>query len=214
MRGGRLPWTTIPSDDPAQRERALDHTRRALEALEIMSGSVLLVVPGMRSPEDDYQTHWKRVVEYGQRAGEIAAEFDMRIGLENVEARFPTSELDWRRLLEEIASPRVGIYLDVGNVLWMGLGYPEQWIRTLADLIIQVHFKDANYRLQPPAIHAEVRHLLDGDVDWAAVMAALESVGYHGWVSVEPQSYRHLPEQLPRRLSCDLDVLLSKEKGG
>jgi hexulose-6-phosphate isomerase len=214
MRGGRVPWTTIPSDDPAMRARALDHTRRAFECLEVMGGDVLLVVPGMRTPEVDYQTHWERVVEYGQAVSEIAAEFDMRVGLENVEARFPVSELDWGTLIDEIGSDHVGIYLDVGNVVWLGFGYPEQWIRTLGQRIIRVHFKDARYRLAGATIHSEVHQLLNGDVEWPAVFAALKEVSYEGWVSVEPDPYAHLPEQLPKRLSADLDALFDHYAGG
>lgn len=214
MRGGRVPWSTIPSADAGERARALDHTRKALECLREMGGSVLLVVPGMRSPDVDYATHWARVVEYGRRAGEIAAEFDMRVGLENVEARFPASERDWCALLDEIGSERVGMYLDTGNILWLGFGFPEQWIRTMAHRIVQVHFKDARYRLHGATLHAEVHQLLNGDVNWPAVMSALDAVSYEGWVSVEPESYAHLPEQLPRRLSADLDALFQMSTGG
>lgn len=214
MRGGRVPWTTIPSGDPAERRRALDHTRQALECLDVMGGRVLLVVPGARAPEVDYQTHWKRVVEYGQAAAEIAAEFDMKIGFENVEARFPVSELDWRELIDEIDSDRIGMYFDAGNVIWLGFGYPEQWIRTLGSRIVQVHFKDANYRLHGATLHSEIRQFLDGEVDWPAVLAALVDVGYEGWISVEPEGYGHLPERLPIHLAADLDALFSRYGGG
>jgi hexulose-6-phosphate isomerase len=196
------------------RARALDHTRRAFECLDVMGGEVLLVVPGMRTPAVDYHTHWRRVVEYGQAAAEIAAEFDMRIGLENVEARFPVSELDWCALIDEIANDRVGVYLDVGNVLWLGLGFPEQWIRTFGSRIVRVHFKDARYRLHGATVHSEIHQLLNGDVDWPAVLAALDDVSYSGWVSVEPEPYNCLPDQLPKRLAADLDALFDHHAGG
>ena len=214
MRAGRIPWTTIPSNHARDRSAALDHIRKAFESLQIMGGTVLLVVPGDRIPEVDYHTHWRRVVEFGRAAGEIAAEFDMRIGLENVEARFPVSEIDWRSLIDEIASDSVGVYLDVGNVRWLGFGFPDQWIRTLGSRIVQVHFKDATYRLAGGTLHAEVRQLLEGDVDWPAVMRALNETGYRGWISVEPEAYRFMPERLPMRLSVDLDALFKLNSGG
>jgi L-ribulose-5-phosphate 3-epimerase len=213
MRGGLVPWDTIPNDDPGERSRALDHTRQALESLYVMGGSVLLVVPGRRVPGVDYHTHWKRVVEYANAAGDLAGEFGMKIGFENVEARFPVSELDWRSLIDQIDSRHVGMYLDVGNVIWLGFGYPEQWIRTLDHRIVQVHFKDATYRLHGATLHAEIRQFLDGDVNWPAVMAALDEVSYRGWIGVEPDSYRHLPAQLPKRLSTDLDALFDSSGG-
>lgn len=40
------------------------------------------------------------------------------------------SPLETARFLDEIGSPWVGMYLDVGNVVY--LGYPEQWVELLA----------------------------------------------------------------------------------
>lgn len=216
MRGGRVPWWSIPSVVAKDREIALDHTRRALEALAVMGGSVLLIVPGERSPEVDYFTHWRRVVEYGRAAGEIARSFGMRIGLENVEAAFPTSLRDWRELIDEIDDPGVGIYFDVGNVLWLGFGYPEEWIRHLAGRIVQLHFKDARFRLAGATLHSEIHQLLNGDVNWPGVMAAVREIAYEGWISVEPEAYRHAPQRLPERLARDLEAIfqLSIGRGG
>lgn len=207
MRGGRVPWWSIPSPVAREREIALDHTRRALDALAVMGGSVLLVVPGERSAEVDYFVHWRRVVEYGRAAGEIARSYGMRIGFENVEAMFPSSLRDWQDLIDEIDHPAVGIYLDVGNVLWLGLGYPQEWLRNLSERIVQIHFKDARFRLAGATLHSEIHQILNGDVEWPAVMSAIREIGYHGWISVEPEAYQHAGERLPARLSRDLDAI-------
>ena len=202
MRGGRIPWPTIPSPDPAERRRALDHTRRAFECLRLMGGKTLLVVPGQIDPDIPYLEHWKRVVEYGRQAGEIAREFDAILGLENVEARFPLSVKEWKDLIDEIDHPQVGMYIDVGNIVWLGLGYPQQWIEFLGRRIRQVHFKDAHFG-------GELRNLLAGEVDWQRVNGALQKIEYTGWVCVEPKWYTHAPRRLAERLSRDLDAILA-----
>jgi L-ribulose-5-phosphate 3-epimerase len=202
LRAGGRPWTTIPSSDPKERREALEHTRKALECLKLMGGSVLLVVPGQIRADISYDEHWKRVVEYGQKVSAIAEEFDAIIGLENVEARFPISLRDWRDLISEINHPRIRMYLDVGNITWLGLGFPEQWIAALEGLICQVHFKDAEFG-------GALRNLLAGDVDWPSVMGALRNSGYEGWISVEPVWYQHAPQRLARRLSRDLDAIFA-----
>jgi len=213
LRAGRVPWTTIPSADPQERKTALDHTRRAFECLKVMGGTVLLVVPGARTQSVDYQTHWLRVVEYARAAAKIAAEFDGRIGFENVEARFPVSELDWKALIDEIDNDRVGMYLDVGNVVWLGFGYPDQWIHTLSNRIVQVHFKDANYRLHGATLHSEVRQVLDGEVDWKSVIEALAEIRYEGWISVEPEAYHQFPHRLPLHLAANLAEIFASARG-
>jgi sugar phosphate isomerase/epimerase len=124
------------------------------------------------------------------------------IGLENVEARFPLSAREWRSLIEEIGRPEVRMYLDIGNVAWLGLGFPEQWVAALGDLICRLHVKDATR-------DGRLRNLLAGDIDWKAVNDAVKSITYKGWISVEPEWYKHLPARLAERLSRDLDAILS-----
>jgi L-ribulose-5-phosphate 3-epimerase len=202
MRGGRGFWDTIPSPDRGQRAKAVEHGKRALDCLALLGGRTLLVVPGQMQREVSYEDHWKRAVDFSRRVGEIAAGFGITIGLENVEARFPLSVRDWRDLLAEIDHPNVRIYFDVGNVFWLGLGYPEQWLLALKEWICALHFKDAIFGRR-------LENLLAGDIDWRAVNAALDRIDYTGWISVEPEWYRYAPKRLPERLAADLEAILS-----
>ncbi|UCF97862.1 MAG: sugar phosphate isomerase/epimerase [Spirochaetaceae bacterium] len=204
LRGGRGFWDTIPSPDSRERAEAIEHGKRALECLALLGGKTLLVVPGRMRSDTPYEEHWKRVVDFARQAGEIAAGYGITIGLENVEARFPLSVRDWRDLLVEIDSPRVRFYFDVGNVFWLGLGYPEQWLVSLKSWICALHFKDAMFG-------KELRNLLAGDIDWRAVNRALGQINYQGWICVEPNWYQYAPQRLPARLSADLDAILALE---
>ena len=202
LRGGMRFWDTIPSPNPAERARALEHAKKALECLAILGGKTLLVVPGRIHPDVSYEDHWKRTVDFARQAGELAKQAEAVIGLENVEARFPLSVREWNELLAEINHPSVRMYLDVGNVLWLGLGFPEQWIFSLRSRICQVHFKDAFFG-------KSLCHLLEGEVNWKGVVKALKSIQYEGWIGVEPEWYRFSPERLPERLSQDLDAIFA-----
>ena len=53
---------------------------------------------------------------------------------------FLLSPLEMRRLIDEVASPHVGVLFDTGNVVQFG--FPEQWIRILGSRIKEVHLKD------------------------------------------------------------------------
>jgi hexulose-6-phosphate isomerase len=202
LRGGMRFWDTIPSPESAERAQALEHAKKALECLAILGGRTLLVVPGRVRPDVSYEDHWKRAVDFAQKAGEIANRFGMVIGLENVEARFPLSVREWNELLAEISHPAVRMYLDVGNVFWLGLGFPEQWILSLQDRICQVHFKDALFG-------KSLCHILEGEVNWRGVAGALKKINYQGWISVEPEWYAFAPERMPERLSKDLDAIFA-----
>jgi hexulose-6-phosphate isomerase len=141
-------------------------------------------------------------VDFARQAGDIARGYGITIGLENVEARFPLSLRDWLDLMVEIDHPNVRIYFDVGNVFWLGLGYPEQWLVSLSSWLCALHFKDATFA-------GELRNLLAGDINWRAVSRALRQIDYKGWISVEPDWYQYAPRRLPARLSLDLEAILS-----
>ena len=200
MRGGKFFWSTVAHDDQSVRKQGVEHARKGLETLSILGGDLLLVVPGELNPAIPYQTHWKRVVEFAGNVGEIAASKDMYIGLENTEAGFPANLHDWKQLLQEINHTHVGMYLDVGNIVWRDLGDPVQWIKELEPWVKRIHFKDA-YRGE------RLVQLLEGEVDWPSVMEALRSIGWDDWIIAEPDWYRWAPEVVPKQVKTSLDAI-------
>lgn len=181
MRGGPLFWDAFPF----QVERTLDLTRKALEAVKAMGGDTLLVVPGRWKEGISYVELYEKGVEVAKEMGKIAEEIGVRIGFENVENKFLLSPREWHEFLDDVDSPWVGMYFDVGNVIYTGLGHPQDWLRDLGGRICRLHFKDAREK--------EVLPLTEGEVDWEAVMEAIRAVGYDGWAFVELP----LPEEDP-----------------
>jgi hexulose-6-phosphate isomerase len=88
----------------------------------------------------------------------------------------------------------------------MQFGYPQDWILTLASRIKRIHVKD--YKLSDRAAQGRFVDLLEGDVDWKEVMAALKKVGYNGYLSPEYGSDPANPDRL-LRISKALDTILS-----
>jgi hexulose-6-phosphate isomerase len=88
----------------------------------------------------------------------------------------------------------------------MYFGYPQDWILTLGPRIKRVHAK--NRKVSPRAEQARRSGLLEGDVDWKAVMAALVKVGYRGSISPEIGHDPDDPEQL-KKVSAALDKILA-----
>lgn len=200
MRGGRLFWNTIPSAVPAERKRAVDHCRYGLEAVARMGGDILLVVPGEAEAGIPFYDHWKRVIEFSAHCAESARSFGVDIAFENTEARFPLSVNDWMSLFREIDDPAVGMYLDVGNILWCESGNPAEWIKKLAPWIKRIHFKDSF----PGNC---IVNILEGAMDWKSVMIALREINYDDWILVEPEWYQFAPELLPDHLSKNLEAI-------
>ena len=77
--------------------------------------------------------------------------------MENVWNRFLLSPMEWKYFLDEVNSKNVGLYFDVGNVVYSG--YPEHWIKILNKRIKKVHFKD--YRKAAGGLHGFVDLLIE-----------------------------------------------------
>ena len=95
-----------------------------------------------------------------------------------------------KRLLGEVGSPNVGVYFDVGNIMY--IGYPGDWIEILGDHIKKIHLSD--YRTSQAGMGAFV-DLFAGDVDFKETARALHKIGYDDYVILEMlPNYKQFPE--------------------
>ena len=185
MRGGPGFWPTVGSADGQQRDKAVERAGKAMEAVKIMGGDTLLVVPGRWEGDQTYSQMWDNALDSAKRIAEVADRAGVTVGLENVENKFLLSPRDWMRFLDAVDSESVRMYFDAGNVVYLGLGYPDQWLLDLGrKYITRVHFKDADDR-------GELRYLLEGEVNWPAVTEAMKTIGYDDWVGVELLPPKH-----------------------
>jgi hexulose-6-phosphate isomerase len=110
-----------------------------------------------------------------------------------------------RQFIDEIDHPLVAVYFDVGNILQYG--FPDQWIDILGHRIRRVHVKD---------FHAEIGNqhgftaLLQGDVDWPAVVSALVRIDYRSYLTAEVlPPYKHDPFQLVYDSASAIDAIMA-----
>lgn len=193
-----LHWSySLTADDEAEAEKALDIARVLLKATHLMGVDGVLLIPGCvhaafipDSPVVPYEVVYERAQAAIKELAPQAEELGVSMGLEYVWNMFLLSPLEMARFIDGIGSERVGIYLDVGNML--PTGFPEQWIRIMGERIVRVHFKD--FKRSVGTIEGFC-DLLEGDVNWPEVMAALAEVGYDGWATAEMMPpYAHSPE--------------------
>src|SRR5262245_13042310 len=80
MRGGPGFWPTFAANPQA----AVELARKAMEAVKIMGGDTLLIVPGQWDASQTYGEVWRNAIESAKRIGDVAEEFGITVGLENV----------------------------------------------------------------------------------------------------------------------------------
>ena len=209
-----LYWSRSLGDaDPEARARAADDLRRMIGISAWLGATTLLIIPGAVDvfflPDRPAQPHDEvlRNAEAGLREVlPLAEAHGVRLGIENVWNRLFLTATELRDFIDRIGSPNLGSYFDVGNAL--PFGYPEDWIRTLGRRIVGVHFKD--FRRAVGTAEGFV-DLLEGDVDWPVVVAALEEIGYAGPVAAEMiPHYRHHPMVRVANASRAMDAILGR----
>ncbi|NPV07070.1 MAG: sugar phosphate isomerase/epimerase [Anaerolineae bacterium] len=193
----------ITSPDPELWERGIRALERMLEIANGLEVSTLLYVAGRVAEDMPYDTAYDRALEALRRVAPRAEELGVFICVENVGNRFLQSPLEMRDFILAAGSDHVRAYFDVGNVLHLGQGWPQQWLRILGPVLRQIHVKDVKIG---PRGQAAVM-LLQGDVDWPAVLSACREVGYDGYLVAEVGAYRHYPERTPFDISAAMDVM-------
>ena len=186
-------WGSSPSDDdPAVRAKILDFTKKALQVTQWLGTNAYLFVPGAvdvffleDGPVVPYDVCYERAKEAVTQLVPAAEQLSVTLGIENVWNKFLLSPLEMRDFIDSFGSKVVGAYFDAGNVLLTG--YPDHWIKILGQRIVRVHVKDFKKSIGTAEGFVD---LLEGDVDFDAVKAALAGVGYDGYVTAEMLPYQ------------------------
>jgi len=129
-----------------------------------------------------------------RRVGRMAAEAGVVIGIETT---MPAS--DEVALLEEIGSPAIKIYFNLANAVKFNRD-PCKEIRILGkDLICQIHCSN------------EDGELLENDraVDLVQFKAALDEIGWSGWLVIERSRDRRKPRDIQYNFGSNIKYLRS-----
>lgn len=142
----------------------------------------VLLVPAVVDQATSYRDAWTRSQQViRERVLPVAGELRVIVAVEEVWNKFLLSPLEFARYVDELDSPWLKAYFDVGNVVFYG--YPQDWIRTLGARISKVHLKD--FHLDRPNGRFAWTNIGDGDIDWREVGRAFSDVGYRGFFTTE-----------------------------
>lgn len=175
----------LSSPKPEVVQRSVKGMLTSLDNAKLWGAETVLLVPAVVNAETGYRQAWDRSVSEIRKLMPEAEKRKVIIAVENVWNKFLTSPIEFATYVDQFKSPWVRAYFDVGNVALFGIS--QDWIRTLGKRIVKVHFKDFAFRRDPQTKKnaAEWPNLLDGDLDWKQIHAALSDIGYRGDATVE-----------------------------
>ncbi|MCB9938425.1 MAG: sugar phosphate isomerase/epimerase [Planctomycetaceae bacterium] len=166
----------INSDDP--------DIKSAIELARYFGGSSVLVVVPIDA-KGSYLANYKERQDIIRRAIPDAEKHGVKILIENVWASFLIEPISMARFIDELDSPMVGAYFDVGNnIRW---GYAGHWIEVLGKRIGKLDIKEFDRTLQnTEGLRAGFNvEIGEGSVDWPRVRAELKKIEYTGWATAE-----------------------------
>ena len=184
-----MSWGVSPtSDDESIRKRSISLHQDAIKVASYLECKALLFVPGVvKSPISPEIVRYDRAVDRLREAINqwlpIAEDLNVDLCMENVWNGFFYSPIELRDFVDSFNSDRLGIYLDIGNLI----GYqqhPPHWVELLNSRIKRVQIKDfqENFDWTGSFSFCDIGA---GDVPWSETIEALNSIQYKSTIIAE-----------------------------
>lgn len=205
-------WVSVWLHDRSRHQSSADDAVRTAKQLARVGGREAVVVlgndpygdprrtliSGRVRPEDALSNERFRVFAEGADyvARRVWDEAGLRTVVHQHIGTWIETEAEARRLFDMTDPSVLGLCLDTGHWTFGAGGDPVAAVREFRDRVWHVHFKDAD----PAVIAASRAEGLDGPeavgrgvfcelgrgcVDFPGMLAALEDIGYGGWIVVE-----------------------------
>lgn len=202
----------INSLDEAERQAEIGRLTRCIRVAESLDCHRVRIYGGAFSTDEHRANEtemWSRLVDSLGVLGAVAAEHGVVLCVENHFSTMTESAEQTVRLMRELGLDSVGILYDQANLTFTHCEDHPQAVSEQAPWIRHVHVKDLEWidphrrlrtstvsRIQDEDRVHWSRMIGDGVLDWPAVVAALDAVGYDGFYSLEYE-YRWNPADLP-----------------
>jgi len=171
-------WDAPLSDPkPDVTAKGIAGMETSLRCAKACGANVVLLVPGIVTETVGYAEAWDRSQKNIRKLLPLAKELQVTIAVENVWNKFLLSPVEFAKYVDQFDDPWLKAYIDVGNMILFG--FAQDWVRTVGKRIVRIHLKD--FKRQG----SQWTNLLDGDVNWPQVRAALAEIGFTRYITTE-----------------------------
>ena len=167
----------LSSPKPETREASRKGLEDAMRESKAVGGTSVLLVPGKVGGKDETHDHvWSRSIEQIRKCIPLCKKLKIHILIETVWNGFCLKPEQFRDYIDEIDSPWVQAYYDIGNM--QKFAPSHEWIRILGKRTLKLDVKDWGKK-------TGFCTLGKGDVEWDKVRNELEKIDYKGWATRE-----------------------------
>ena len=184
-----MSWTINPtSNNEAMRKQSVSLHKDALKVANHLDCRALLYVPGVvKSPISSEIVRYDKALERARIAINellpIAEDLDIDLCIENVWNGLFYSPIELRDFVDSFDSKKLGVYLDIGNLLGYQQ-YPPHWIELLGPRIKRIHIKDYRENFDWTG-NFSFCDLGTGDVPWKETIDAIKAIDYQSTIVAE-----------------------------
>ncbi|MEV4640011.1 sugar phosphate isomerase/epimerase family protein [Actinoplanes sp. NPDC049548] len=188
------PWRkhapTLLHDD---RKLRLDFLRRAVAVAADLGAEAVSFWAGVRPPEVDERTAWRRLVDGCAEITDVAAMLGVPVGFEPEPGMLVEDLAGWHRLRADLGDPAAfGLTLDIGHCRCLEPDPVPQCVADAAPYLVNVQIDDMRR-----GVHEHLE-LGTGEIDFPPVLRALIDGGYRGLVAVELPRHSHAAPAVAR----------------
>jgi sugar phosphate isomerase/epimerase len=177
-------------------EMQLMAIRQWAEMARLLGASVLRLLTGPANEHEEHTAQWRRSVEFLRQACDIAAEFDVIVGVQNHDD-IAAHYLSLADLIDEVARPNCRACFDAWSVALQGDDLGEA-VRHMGSRIVHTtvadYVKRPRFKYHHPGRGNNYERCLDevravapgeGFIDYAKFFKVLREIGYRGTVAFE-----------------------------
>lgn len=179
------------SDENPER---VEKSKRIIELAKELGTDVVTTHIGV-VPQDSNHERYKIMQEACFELSRFADSLDAHFAIETG----PETSAVLKGFLDSLGSTGVGVNLDPANLVMVTGDDPAGAVYNLRDYIVHTHAKDGKqlYYKDPEIVYGLVKDSLvtgpsflevplgEGSVDWNKYLAALEDIGYKGFLTIE-----------------------------
>lgn len=192
--GGDVYHPSWIEEDGRMRQVRIQHTIDCIRLAKRLGARSISTEPGGPAPRqaDAGQDRLEKVFLDALRpASKVAEEEGVKLLIEPEPGLLIENSDQFKKFIKNVGSNCVGLNFDIGHFYCVNED-PARLVYELADYVEHFHIEDIRGRVH--------NHLIPGrgEIDFRPVFAAMQDIGYDGFVTVELYPYQGCPVQAAR----------------